>query len=94
MDKPVFFVTSGFGERLHKALYFSQAVKIGNRVEISGHCGWNDDLQIPASLEQEIVQAFYNIKRTLITAGTKWNHVVHVKSYHVGGFPPDVNETM
>jgi enamine deaminase RidA (YjgF/YER057c/UK114 family) len=30
----------------------------------------------------------------LATAGATWEHVVHVNSYHVGGFPPQVNETM
>lgn len=75
-------------------LHYSQAVRIGNRVEISGQGGWDDDLQIPDALEQEIAQAFRNVERTLATAGTGWEHVVHVNSYHVGGFPPEVNETM
>jgi len=26
--------------------------------------------------------------------GARWPHVVHVNSYHVGGFPPVINETM
>ena len=30
----------------------------------------------------------------MATAGATWGHVVHVNSYHVGGFPPAVNETM
>lgn len=94
MDKPEFFVTPGVGERMLKALHYSQAVKIGNRVEISGQGGWDDDLQIPDTLEDEIVQAFQNVERTLAVAGAGWQHVVHVNSYHVGGFPPIVNETM
>ena len=32
-------------------LHYSQAMKIGNRVETSGQGGWDDDLQIPTSLE-------------------------------------------
>jgi enamine deaminase RidA (YjgF/YER057c/UK114 family) len=75
-------------------LHYSQAVKIGNRVETSGQGGWNDDLQIPKELGDEIAQAFRNLERTLATAGASWDHVVHVNSYHVGGFPPEVNETM
>jgi len=94
MAKPEFFVTPGYGETLHKALHFSQAVRIGDRVEISGQGGWNDELQIPASHEQEITQAFDNVQRTLNTAGASWANVVHVNSYHVGGFPPGMNETM
>ena len=94
MDKPEFFLTPGYGQRLYDLLHYSQAVKIGNRVEISGQGGWNDDLQIPESLEEEIEQAFRNVERTLAAAGAGWQHVVHVNSYHVGGFPPEVNATM
>lgn len=94
MDKPSFYVTPGYGERLREALHYSQAVRIGNRVETSGQGGWDDNLEIPESLETEIVQAFENLERTLATAGAGWEDVIHVNSYHVGGFPPLVNETM
>ncbi|MCC0806221.1 hypothetical protein FPV16_08345 [Methylobacterium sp. W2] len=94
MTKPVFFVTPGYGERLRQALHYSQAVRIGDRVETSGQGGWDDELRIPPSLEDEIAQAFRNVERTLETAGASWSDVVHVNSYHVGGFPPQVNETM
>ena len=94
MEKPTFFVTPGYGPKLRDLLHYSQAVKIGNRVETSGQGGWNDDLQIPKELGDEIAQAFRNLERTLATAGASWDHVVHVNSYHVGGFPPEVNETM
>ncbi|NWD04582.1 RidA family protein [Pseudomonas gingeri] len=94
MSKPEFFVTPGYGERLLDALHYSQAVRIGNRVETSGQGGWNDELQIPESLAEEIVLAFKNLDRTLKTAGAGWEHVVHVNSYHVGGFPPQVNQLM
>jgi enamine deaminase RidA (YjgF/YER057c/UK114 family) len=78
----------GYGTRLHDALHYSQAMRIGDRVEISGQGGWNDDLVIPESIEEEIEQAFKNVERTLATAGARWPHVVHVNSYHVGGFLP------
>jgi enamine deaminase RidA (YjgF/YER057c/UK114 family) len=94
MAKPEFFITPGYGERLLEQLHYAQAVKIGDRVEISGQGGWNDDLEIPQSLEEEIAQAFRNVERTLAAAGAGWEHVVHVNSYHVGGFPPEVNATM
>lgn len=94
MSKPEFFVTPGYGQQFLDRLHYSQAVKIGNRVETSGQGGWSDDLQFPKSLEDEIAQAFKNVERTLATAGASWEHVVHVNSYHVGGFPPKVNETM
>lgn len=95
MSKPEFFVTPGYGEKALELLNYSQAVKVGNRVEISGQGGWDDEFQIPAgSIVQEIEQAFKNVERTLATAGAGWEHVIHVNSYHKGGFPPEVNETM
>jgi enamine deaminase RidA (YjgF/YER057c/UK114 family) len=94
MDKPEFIVTPGYGERFREQLHYSQAVRIGNRVETSGQGGWDDDLNIPASLEEEIAQAFRNVERTLVAARAGWEHVIHVNSYHVGGFPKVVNETM
>lgn len=94
MEKPTFFITPGYGEHMLKVLHYAQAVKIGNRIETSGQGGWDDDLQIPPLLEDEIAQAFRNVERTLATAGAGWEHVVHVNSYHVGGFPPEVNKTM
>ncbi|WNG14877.1 RidA family protein [Cystobacter fuscus] len=93
MNKPEFFVTPGYGDRQLKGMHYSQALKIGNRVETSGQGGWNDDWEFPESLTEEIAQAFRNVGRTLATAGAGWEHVVHVNSYHIG-FPPEVNETM
>ncbi len=94
MDKPEFFVTPGYGEKALELLNYSQAVRIGNRVETSGQGGWDDNFQFPSAVEDEIAQAFRNVERTLATAGASWEHVIHVNSYHVGGFPPEVNETM
>ena len=94
MTRPQFFVTPGYGERQLSGMHYSQAVRTGNRIETSGQGGWSDDWTFPASLADEIAQAFCNVERTLATAGAGWSHVVHVNSYHVGGFPRGVNETM
>jgi len=93
MSKPQFFATPGYGERQLKRHYYSQAVKIGNRIETSGQGGWNDNWEFPQSLEDEIKQAFINVTRTLETAGASWEHVVHINSYHVD-FQPEVNDIM
>ena len=94
MRQPEFIVTPGFGEIFRQTLHFSTAVKIDNRVETSGQGGWNDDLQIPEAIEEEIAAAFRNIELVLAKAGATWDHVVHVNTYHVGGFPPAVNDTI
>jgi len=93
MQQVEFFVTPGYGDKLKERLHYSQAVRIGDRVEISGQGGWNDDFAFPDALEAEIVQAFANVGRTLASAGAGWEHVVHVNSYHTG-FAPETNETM
>lgn len=94
MSKPQFFVTPGAGEFFRKELHFSSAVRVGNRVETSGHGGWNSDLQIPEALADEIAAAFGNTTLALRAAGASWDDVIHVNTYHVGGFPPVVNETI
>lgn len=69
INKPKFFVTPGAGESLLKQFHFSQAFKVGNRLEISGQGGWNDDWEFPESVRDEIAQAFRNIERVLGAAG-------------------------
>ncbi len=51
MSKPTFFVTPGYGPVLHELLHYSQALRVGDRAEISGQAGRNNDLEIPSALE-------------------------------------------
>ena len=60
-EQPEFFVTPGYGERQLRMFHYSQAVKVGNRVETSGQGGWDDDWQFPEALADEITQAFRNV---------------------------------
>lgn len=83
MTAPEFFVTPGNGDRNRELFHYSQAVKIGDRIELAGQGGWNDDWQFPEKLSDEIDQAFLDIDRTLATAGASWDHVVIVRSYHI-----------
>jgi enamine deaminase RidA (YjgF/YER057c/UK114 family) len=90
MSDVEFFVTPGFGEKVRETLHYSQAVRIGNRVEISGQGGWDDDVNFPESLEDEIVRAFENVERVLAAAGASWRDVVHMNSYHVASEPDTI----
>lgn len=83
MAEVKFFATPGYGETQIKNLHYNQAVKIGNRVEISGQGGWDDEFNFPDDLDEEIVRAFDNVERTLATAGASWRDVISVTSYHV-----------
>ncbi|MET9372212.1 Rid family hydrolase [Streptomyces griseoflavus] len=82
MSTVTFHATPGYGETMIQSLGYSQAVRVDNRVETSGQGGWDDDFNIPDSLEEEIVQAFDNVERTLATCGATWKDVIHVNSYH------------
>jgi len=89
MDTVEFFVTPGYGDVLAQSLHYSQAVRVGNRVETSGQGGWDDEFNIPVPLEEEIETAFRNVSRTLVLAGAAWTDVIHVNSYHVIKETPD-----
>lgn len=83
MPQPEFLLTPGYGQRHLDLLHYSQALRIGDRVETSGQGGWDDETRLPESLEDEIVQAFDNVERTLATAGAGWPDVVSMTSYHL-----------
>ncbi|MBB5850289.1 RidA family protein [Amycolatopsis umgeniensis] len=93
MTEPEFFATPGYGDRQRIVMRYNQAVRVGDRVEISGQGGWDDDLNFPESLEDEIVRAFENVERTLATAGATWRDVIAVNSYHVPETPGFIGET-
>ena len=72
MNRPQFFSTPGYGDTQLAATHYGQAVRIGDRVETSGQGGWDDEWTFPGILEDEIVQAFQNVERTLAEAGATW----------------------
>ncbi|MFI6025810.1 Rid family hydrolase [Amycolatopsis magusensis] len=83
MSEPQFFATPGYGDTQLKNMHYNQALLVGDRVEISGQGGWDDEFNFPADLEKEIVRAFDNVERTLATAGATWRDVVSLNSYHI-----------
>lgn len=84
MSEPEFFDTPGYGEITRSQFNYRQAVRIGDRVEISGQGGWDTDFTFPAStLAEEIAMAFDNVERTLAEAGATWRDVVAIDTYHV-----------
>ncbi|MBY8870544.1 hypothetical protein K7640_01655 [Micromonospora sp. PLK6-60] len=92
MTQPQFFATPGYGPWMLENRHYQQAVRIGDRVEISGQGGWDDQLTFPESLDEEIVRAFDNVERTLATAGATWRDVVSVDSFHVSDSPDVLSE--
>jgi enamine deaminase RidA (YjgF/YER057c/UK114 family) len=93
MSGPAFFATPGYGATALASLHYNQAVRIGDRVETSGQGGWDDDFNFPDTLEEEIVQAFENVERTLATAGATWRDVIAVNSYHIPESADSIGES-
>jgi enamine deaminase RidA (YjgF/YER057c/UK114 family) len=62
---------------------YSQAVRIGERVETAGQGGWTATGEFAPELRDEIAQAFENLSAVLAAAGATWEHVVAVNSYHM-----------
>lgn len=91
---PTFHLTPGdnavaaFQEQLH----YSQAVRVGDRIDISGQGGWGLDLTFPDDLEAEIVRAFDNVEMILREAGATWADVVAVDSYHLPDAADQIGE--
>src|ERR1700761_4330072 len=83
MNSASFFVTSGYGDRQRQNFHYSQAVRLGNRVETSGQGGWDDNWIFPESVRDEVIQAFDNVERTLGTAGASWRRGGRVPSDHL-----------
>ncbi|TXI53869.1 Rid family hydrolase [Mycolicibacterium mageritense] len=84
MPQPEFFDTAGYGPLARNRYHYSQAVRIGDRIEISGQGGWDADFGFSArSVEEEIVKAFDNVEATLTEVGVALRDVVSIRSYHV-----------
>ncbi|KAF2728020.1 YjgF-like protein [Polyplosphaeria fusca] len=78
-----YFDYPGFGERVRKETYYSQAVRIDNRIEISGQGGWDPLTEsIPSDPKSQIAQACANVELALQKAGGKgWEQVYKVRAY-------------
>ncbi|KAL4788966.1 Endoribonuclease L-PSP/chorismate mutase-like protein [Aspergillus venezuelensis] len=78
-----YFSYEGFGKHMRETLSYSQAVRIGDRIEIAGQGGWNPGThKVPIDVSQEISQAFSNVDLALRTAGGKgWSQVYRIRIY-------------
>ncbi|KAH7304183.1 putative L-PSP endoribonuclease family protein [Stachybotrys elegans] len=76
-----------FGDYALEHFAYNQAVRVGDRIELSGQGGWDpnsDPLELAEDLEGQIDQAFRNIDLALKVAGGKGlSQVYKIVSYHV-----------
>ncbi|KAL5610609.1 hypothetical protein FOBRF1_006726 [Fusarium oxysporum] len=75
------------GQGVEKRINFSysQAVRVGDRIECSGQGGWDPKTgEFEKEINAQIDLAFANVERCLKDAGGKgWAQVYRVNSYHV-----------
>ncbi len=71
----------------HQWLYdnwnFSEAVKVGSQIWVSGQVGYDAKTKsYPESLEKQTELVFENIQRILKQAGASMDDIVEITSYH------------
>lgn len=71
-------------ESKSKAFHYSQAVKIGSLVKISGQGGWDTDGNIASSASTQVELALENVEKALQSAdeSLSWKNVYAIRSYH------------
>jgi enamine deaminase RidA (YjgF/YER057c/UK114 family) len=74
------------GIRNSKDYRYEQAIKLGNRLSLSGQGGWDIDTTLidePTDQCAQIIQAFKNIDRIIVEAGGRGRQDVYaIKTYH------------
>ncbi|PSN59366.1 endoribonuclease L-psp family protein [Corynespora cassiicola Philippines] len=73
----------GFGEEKREQLWYSQAVRVGDILELAGQGGWDPETSvIPTDLDDEIDRAFANVDHCLKDAGgAGWSEVYKIRLY-------------
>ena len=74
-------------EEIYKSWQFSQAVRVGDTVWISGQVGFDENMKVGDGIEEQTRYAIQNLKRVLEAAGGTLSDVVELVTYHT-----DINE--
>ncbi|GLB05884.1 hypothetical protein AtubIFM57258_001175 [Aspergillus tubingensis] len=85
MSHLTYYNYEGVGKTNQQKFKYSQAVRIGDRIECSGQGGWDPNTgEFYKEINEQIDQAFKNVELNLKNAGGKgWEQVFRVNSYHV-----------
>ncbi|KAL3953870.1 hypothetical protein ACCO45_011826 [Purpureocillium lilacinum] len=77
--------TKARGVEKRRNFSYSQAVRVGDRIECAGQGGWDPVTGVfEREINAQIDLAFANVERYLKDAGGKgWSQVFRVNSYHV-----------
>jgi len=69
-------------EKVYKTMQFSQAVRSGDTVWVSGQVGIDETGSVAEGIELQTRSAFENLKRVLAEAGGSLADIVEVVTYH------------
>ncbi|KKK17553.1 hypothetical protein P175DRAFT_0517062 [Aspergillus ochraceoroseus IBT 24754] len=80
-----YYAYEGQGVEKRHRYHYSQAVRVGDRIECAGQGGWDPKTgEICTEINAQIDQAFANVELALKDAGGKgWSQVFRMNSYHV-----------
>jgi enamine deaminase RidA (YjgF/YER057c/UK114 family) len=70
-------------EGVYQSMKFSQAIRKGHMIWISGQVGMDEKLQMAEGIEAQSRQAFQNLAKVLDAAGASFEEVVELVTYHI-----------
>lgn len=82
MSERRFLVPKGT-EMMRDRYHFSQGVRVGHTIYVSGQGGWNADFSIAETVAAQARQAFRNMTTVLQEGGASLDDVVEITSYHL-----------
>jgi len=70
-------------EGIYQSMKFSQAIRMGHMIWISGQVGMDEKLKMADGIEAQSRQAFQNLQKVLEAAGATAEDVVELVTYHI-----------
>ena len=69
-------------EVIYESLKFSQAIRVGDQLWVSGQVGVDDKFKVKEGLESQTRQAFQNLAQVIEEAGGQLSDIVELVTYH------------
>jgi enamine deaminase RidA (YjgF/YER057c/UK114 family) len=84
LEMPATFGNYAGTDSKSEAFHYSQAVKVGNIVKISGQGGWDAEGSMASSALKQVELALENIEKALqsVDKSLSWKNVYAIRSYH------------
>ncbi len=80
--QPMTLVNPKGSEVIYDSLKFSQAVKIGNTIKVSGQVGIDESYKPAEGIEVQAKLAFQSLEKVLKEAGAELTDIVELVTYH------------